>query len=297
MERRHPIQRGLAVIGGIVLGVLVLALGVALVSGDLADTLVIGNTVGVVELRGVIREASEPIEALERFRKNDAVVAVVVRVESPGGAVAPSQEIYEQVWRVRETKPVIASLGNVAASGGYYVASAANVIVADPGTITGSIGAIMEVPYMAPLAEKLGVSQEIVKSGQFKDTGHPLRTLSDDERALLQGMVDEVLKQFVEAVARGRSMAPERVRALADGRIFSGTQAAAAGLVDQLGGLDAATRVAWTQAGQTGDPHVTRVKTRRIPWWLELVRGGARLPDALDLRGGLLLLYRGPGPQ
>jgi protease-4 len=170
-------------------------------------------------------------------------------------------------------------------------------VLADAGTITGSIGAIMEVPYLAPLAEKVGVSQEIVKSGRFKDTGHPLRPLSADERALLQGMVDDVLGQFVDAVAKGRAMDPGRVRELADGRIYSGAQALAAGLVDELGGLEAATRVAWTQAGQTGEPRVTRVKSRRFPWWLELLGGSTFLPDGADLRGGLLFLYRGPAPQ
>src|SRR5207253_8477027 len=202
--------------------------------------------VGVVELRGVIQDAADLVEALERFRTSEATVAVVLRIDSPGGAVAPSQEIYDEVQRVREGgKPVIASLGNVAASGGYYVASAANRILADPGTITGSIGAIMSVPYYAPLAEKIGFAEETVKSGRFKDTGHPLRHLSPDERNLLQGMVDEVLGQFVEAVARGRGMAAARVRSLADGRVYAGTQALAVGLVDKLGGLDAATRMAW----------------------------------------------------
>jgi protease-4 len=297
MARRHPIVRGLAVIGGIAVVLFLLVVAVAILGEGLGGRLMVGNSVGVVELRGVIRDATETIDTLERFRLQDRILAVVLRIDSPGGAVAPSQEIYDHVWRVREKKPVIASLGNVAASGGYYVASAADVILADAGTITGSIGAIMEVPYFAPLAEKLGVSQEIVKSGPFKDTGHPLRTLSSEERGLLQGMVDDVLTQFVDAVARGRKMEPERVRQLADGRIYSGTQAVAAGLVDQLGGLDAATRLAWTRAGQTGEARVTRVKSRRYPWWVELLGGGARLPEGLDLRGGLLLLYRGPAPQ
>jgi protease-4 len=196
----------------------------------------------------------------------------------------------------RERKPVIASLGNVAASGGYYVASAANQIVADPGTVTGSIGAIMTVPYYAPLAEKVGFSEETVKSGRFKDTGHPLRPLSADERTLLQGMVDDVLGQFVDAVARGRSMPAERVRGLADGRIYSGTQAFAAGLVDRLGGLDAATRLAWEEAHQAGEPRVQRVRARRLPWLLQLL-GDTLLSAPRETSGGLFFLYRGPVPE
>jgi protease-4 len=277
-----------------VVGLLVVVAGVTLFGGE--DWLTFGKTVGVVEIRGVIQDATDTIETLERFRAQDSTVAVVVRIDSPGGAVAPSQEIYDEVWRVREQKPVIASLGNVAASGGYYVASAANQIVADPGTVTGSIGAILSVPYYAPLAEKIGVSEETVKSGRFKDTGHPLRRLAPDERALLQGMVDDVLGQFVAAVARGRNMDAARVRSLADGRIYSGTQALAAGLVDQLGGLAAATRLAWDAAHQSGEPRVHRVRARRLPWLLQLLDqallGGTRGAD-----GGLFFLYRGSVPQ
>jgi protease-4 len=195
---------------------------------------------------------------------------------------------------VRDRKPVIASLGSVAASGGYYVASAANKILADPGTITGSIGAIMTVPYYAPLAEKIGFSEETVKSGRFKDTGHPLRKLSPDERALLQTMVDDVLGQFVEAVARGRNMPTARVRSLADGRIYSGTQAVASGLVDRLGGLESAIRLAWQDAKQVGEPRVVRVRPHRLPWIFQLL--GSTLAEAPQSHGGLFFLYRGPLP-
>src|SRR5439155_231782 len=184
----------------------------------------------------VISDAADTVEALDRLRQHDATVGVVLRVDSPGGAVAPSQEMYDAVWRLRARKPVVASLGNVAASGGYYVASAADVVVADPGTLTGSIGAIMEVHNVASLAEKLGVSETVVKSGRFKDVGQPLRPMTEEERVLLQRMVDDVLGQFVDAVARGRGMEAGRVRALADGRLYSGAQAREVGLVDELGG-------------------------------------------------------------
>jgi protease-4 len=280
---------------GVFVGLLVLVAVVALVRGDgLGARLGLTSTVGVLELKGVIADAGDAIDALERFRRHEGTVAVVLRIESPGGGVAPSQELYDEVWRVRDVKPVVASLGNVAASGGYYVASAATLIVADPGTITGSIGAIMSLPYYAPLAEKVGVSEQVVKSGPFKDTGHPLRALSREEQALLQGMVDDVLGQFVEAVARGRGMDPARVRALADGRIYSGAQARAAGLVDELGGLRAATRLAWERAGQVGEPEVVRVRPRRRAWWLDLL-GELLIPDRERLGGGLLFLYPGPG--
>src|SRR5262249_36762765 len=160
---------------------------------------------------------------------------VVLRIDSPGGAVAPSQELYDAVWRVREKKPVVASLGNVAASGGYYVASAANTIFADAGTIPGSIGAIMGVRQYADLAEKGGVGEQVVKSGRFKDAGNPMGPLTPEERALFQEMVDDVLTQFVAAVAKGRGLDEDTVRSLADGRIYSGAAAARVRLVDRLG--------------------------------------------------------------
>jgi len=293
MARRHPVLRLLLVLALSVVALLVLVAGVGLFGGDWFQ---FGNTVGLVELRGVIRDANDTIETLERLRKQDSTVAVVLRIESPGGAVAPSQELYDEVRRVRERKPVIASLGDVAASGGYYVASAANRILADPGTLTGSIGVIMSIPNFEPLAQKIGFSQENVKSGPFKDTGDPLRPLSPQERTYLQGMVDDVLTQFVDAVARGRNMEPERVRALADGRVYSGTQAAAAGLVDQLGGLRDAIELAWSEAHQTGEPRVWRIRPRRLPWLLQLL-GETLLADAPEFRGGLFFLYRGPLPQ
>jgi protease IV len=293
MARRHPILRVFLILAVSAVGLLVLVAGLA-VFGGLDEHTLFGNAVGVVDVRGVIEDATDVIETLERFRRQDGTVAVVLRIDSPGGAVAPSQEIYDEVWRVREQKPVIASLGNVAASGGYYIASAANQIVADPGTITGSIGAIMSVPYYAPLADKIGFSEETVKSGRFKDTGHPLRKLSADERTLLQNMVDDVLGQFVEAVARGRNMPAARVRTLADGRIYSGTQAVASGLVDRLGGLQSAIRLAWQDAKQVGEPRVVRVRPRRLPWIFQLL--GSTLADAPQSHGGLFFLYRGPLP-
>ncbi len=294
MARRHPILRGLLISAGVALALMVLVAGVATIVGsDLGDRLSFGKSVGLLELRGVITDAADAIEALDRFRRNEKTVAVVLRVDSPGGAVAPSQEIYDAVWRVRETKPVIASLGNVAASGGYYVAAAANTIFADPGTITGSIGAIMTVRQISELAQKIGLSEQVVKSGRFKDAGNPLRALSPEERAVFQEMVDDVLTQFVSAVAKGRGMDETEVRPLADGRVYSGAAAHRAGLVDRLGGLAQAIEMAWRDAGQEGEPQVTRVRGQRRAWWLDLL-GQAFLPESSGVSGGLFYLYLGP---
>jgi protease-4 len=292
MARRHPVLRRLAILAGI--GVALL--GVSALVGFARRHAWLGHAVGVAEIHGVIGDDPELLATLDDFRTAAGIVAVVLRIDSPGGAVAPSQEITDAVWRLRERKPVVASLGNVAASGGYYVASAANAIVADPGTLTGSIGVIMEFRNFQGLADKAGVSESVVKSGRFKDIGHPLRPMTDDERALLQAVVDDVEGQFVDAVARGRGMDAARVRAVADGRIFSGAQAKAAGLVDELGGYDTALKLAWTKAGETGEPREERHHARHWPWWMD-VFNEAFAPSPRSLGGGLLFLYRGSDLQ
>jgi protease-4 len=263
---------------------------------DVGMNVGLGSTVAVVELTGEIREAEQLVESLTSLRKDPQVVSVVIRIDSPGGGVAPSQELYEEVVRLREVKPVVASLGNIAASGGYYVAAATSLIVAAPGTLTGSIGVIMDFRQLQGLAEKIGITDQVVKSGPYKDIGHPLRPMTDNERKLLQGMVDDVYQQFVDAVATGRHLDPARVRALADGRLYSGSQAKAAGLVDELGGLTTAVRLAWERGGQTGEPRVRKVKSTWRPWWLDVV-GEALTPVRPGLGGGLLFLYGGPTPR
>ncbi len=279
---------------GVVLALVVLMVGVAAVlGGGLSDRFALGKSIGLLELEGVITDSADAIETLDRFRKQDHTVAVVLRIDSPGGAVAPSQELYDAVWRIREAgKPVVASLGNVAASGGYYVASAAKTIFADPGTITGSIGAIMSIRQLTDLAQKVGVSEQVVKSGPFKDAGSPLRPLTSEERALFQEMVDDVLTQFVMAVAKGREMSETDIRPLADGRIYSGAAAHRVGLVDRLGGLTEAIDAAWREAGQEGEPRVSRAAGRHRAWWLQLL--GQFIPEPARMTGGLFYLYQGP---
>jgi protease IV len=250
-----------------------------------------GNAVALVELRGVIEDTADLIEDVDRLRTDPQTVAVVLRIDSPGGAVAPSQELHAAVLKLRDAKPVVASFGNVAASGGYYVAVAATQIFAAPGSLTGSIGAIMSLGNYQTLAEKIGVTETVIKSGRFKDLGHPLRAMAPDERALLQRMVDDILTQFVDAVATGRKMDPEKVRALADGRIFSGAQAHAEGLVDELGGLSDAVAKAWSLSGQQGEPQLRRLEHRRWPRWITELTESRWLSPPLG--GGLFFLYGG----
>jgi protease-4 len=293
MPRRRPWLRRLGFLVGLVLALVGASAIVRELSGGTLG-LSLGPVVGVVELSGVISDAETACESLAALAKDAQVVSVVLRIDSPGGGVAPSQEIYEEVARVREAKPVIASLGNVAASGGYYVASAATTIVADAGTLTGSIGVIMEFRQLQGLAEKVGVGENVVKSGPYKDIGHPLRPMTPAERALLQGMVDDVYGQFVEAVATGAGSRPTRCGRSRTAGCNSGAQAKAAGL-STSSWLNAAVRLAWERGGQTGEPRVRRVKGAWRPWWLELL--GSLTPARQGLGGGLLFLYGGPTPQ
>ncbi|PLX43208.1 MAG: signal peptide peptidase SppA [Deltaproteobacteria bacterium] len=227
------------------------------------DEITLGDRVGVVKISGFIGEADKAVEALEYFRSDPAVKAVVVRVVSPGGMVAPSQEIHDEVMRVASLKPVVASFGAVAASGGYYLSVPATSIVADPGTITGSIGVIMQFQEYEVLLDKLGFRSRTVKSGAYKDSGSPLREMTEDDRRVMQGVVDDLFDQFVVAVADGRGMEKEKVLELADGRIYSGRQALKAGLVDKLGSFYDAMNLAGTLGGLGDAPEVEYWKPKK----------------------------------
>jgi protease IV len=250
------------------------------------------DRVGVIRIEGVILDAQSTINDLKRFAENPSIKAIVLRIDSPGGGVVPSQEIHDAVRQVRNksNKTVIASMGSVAASGGYYIAVATDRIMANPGTLTGSIGVIMEMANVEGLLKKIGVEGIVIKSGRFKDVGSPLRKMSDEEHELLQSVMDDVHQQFIEAVAEGRALDVTTVRALADGRIFTGRQAKASKLVDELGDLAAAIQLAADVAGIEGVPKV--IEPRRRFSFRELIE--SRLPvlfPKLDLYSGVSLKY------
>lgn len=272
---------------GIVVGVLVLF---NLLFPDL--DLSIEDRIALIRVEGVILDSQTTVTDLKRFGENPSIKAIVIRIDSPGGGVVPSQEIYDAVQRVRNknNKAVIASMGTVAASGGYYIASATDRIIANPGTLTGSIGVIMETANVEGLLKKIGVEGIVVKSGKFKDVGSPLRKMTDEEQALLQSVMDDVHKQFIDAVAEGRALEVSAVQALADGRIFTGRQAKEAKLVDELGNLEDAIQLAADLAGIEGEPKV--VEPRRRFSLRELIesRLSALLPK-LDFYSGVSLKY------
>jgi protease-4 len=228
-----------------------------------SEEVTLGERVGVVKISGFIADAEEAVKALDYFRESPDVKAVVVRVVSPGGVIAPSQEIRDAVKRTAAVKPVVASFGAVAASGGYYLSAPATRIIADAGSITGSIGVIMQFPEYEVLLDKIGMRTRTLKSGPFKDTGSPVRQMTEAEKAVMQSVVDDLFAQFVDVVAEGRKMDRAKVLALADGRIYSGKQALGLGLVDELGGFDAAVRSAGTLSGLGDNPRLERWKRKR----------------------------------
>ena len=214
------------------------------------------DKVALVRVEGPIIEAKTVVEEIKGYVKDSSVRAIVLRVDSPGGGVVPSQEIYNEVKKARAVKKVVVSMGSVAASGGYYISAPADRIVANPGTITGSIGVIMVVPNLKGLLEKVGIKTEVVKSGKNKDLASVFRGIGDEERQIIQGVMDDVHEQFIAAVAEGRRMEMDKTRKISDGRIFSGRQAIGVGLVDEIGDLDDAVKVAGKLAGIDGEPQV-----------------------------------------
>jgi protease-4 len=291
MARRHPILKTLVLLAALGFFVIV---GVASYSYLAHEGLAMlsKRAVAVVTVQGVIEDASDIVRSLDRLAENDGIRAVVLRVDSPGGGVAPSQEIYGAVERVRERKPIVASLGSVAASGGYYVASACDSIVANPGTLTGSIGVIMETGNVTELLKKLGVQGIVVKAGKFKDIGSPLREMTDEERRFLEGLLANVHAQFIAAVAKGRKLPEDQVRPLADGRIYSGQQALELHLIDALGGLRDAVELAATRAGIPGEPRWIEIEKPQPPWWWRRISG--LIENAPAAVPGLEFLYTGP---
>lgn len=224
-----------------------------------------GERIGLVEIEGVILDSKHAVEQLERFENDGSINAVVLRINSPGGGVAASQEIYEAAKRLRHrNKFVIASMGSVAASGGYYIACAADSIMANPGTTTGSIGVISEMMNLTELLNKIGVRFEVIKSGKYKDSGSPYRSMNEEDRKYFQGYVDDAYQQFVGVVAEARRMEKTKVLQYADGRVFTGQQALTFGLVDRLGTYQDALALAAEAAGIEGRPHVVSSRKRKV---------------------------------
>ncbi len=291
--KRHPFITGF---------VFLLCIGIAFILGlwalgqmGLLEDIGVSSKakVAVIDIEGVITKSRPIIAKLNRYKDAEAVKAVIIRIDSPGGSVGPAQEIYEEVVKLREQKSVVASLGSVAASGGYYIASGAHKIIANPGTITGSIGVIIEFANVEELLGKIGLKSVVIKSGKYKDILSPTRQIQAEERQLLQGVIDSIHGQFIDAVAMGRDLPRETVAVIADGRIFSGEQAKNLGLVDELGNLQDAIKIAAELAGIEGRPHVLYPEKKRPSIWEFIIQESLiKLQDTLshnNLRASYIL--------
>ncbi len=222
-----------------------------------------GDKVGIIEVIDVIAESGRTLDDLKRFREDDSIKAIVLRIDSPGGGVGPSQEIFQEVMKTRKIKKVVVSMGSVAASGGYYIAAAGDVIFANPGTITGSIGVIMSFTNFQELFSKIGLKPVVIKSGKYKDIGSATRPLTGKERKLLEDFAADIHEQFIGDIANGRNMDIEKVRASADGRIFSGREGKENGLIDELGNLHDAIDKAGKLGGIIGEVNVVYARVEK----------------------------------
>lgn len=250
-SRRHPYLFFILVSSSIFVAA-ILGISTLIFLGTRESDFNMGEKVGVVEISGIITDAKDTIHNIKKYREDDSIKAIVLRIDSPGGVVGPAQEIFREVRKTIGEKKIIASMGSVAASGGYYVAAGTDGIMANPGTITGSIGVIIGYTNFEEILQKIGLYPVVVKSGEYKDMGSPVRKMTEKEKKLLQDFVDSTHRQFVTAVAEGRKMDPAKVRSVADGRIITGEEAKSLGLVDRLGNIEDAIEWAGRMGGIKG---------------------------------------------
>ncbi|MDI6745079.1 MAG: signal peptide peptidase SppA [Thermodesulfovibrionales bacterium] len=246
----------------VIMGFLILLIVISVIFAIFQKNVPLGEKVAVVRIEGPIMDSKNTTDEIKGYLKDPSIKALVLRVDSPGGAVAPSQEIYAEVKKATLKKKVIVSMGSVAASGGYYISAPANRIIANPGTLTGSIGVIMEIPNIEGLMNKIGIKTEVIKSGRHKDIASAFRKMGKEERLILQSVLDDVHEQFIKAVSNGRKIPFEEAKKLADGRIFTGKQALEARLVDELGTIEDAIAAAGRLAGIKGEPEVVTKKEK-----------------------------------
>ena len=251
-RQKHPVVMGISILAGVFICTWIgMTFFLPLLSNSAGSGLFKAGAgkIGVVELKGMITSPEKTLQELTRFRRDRSIKAIVLRIDSPGGAVGASQEIFEEVKRTAQAKPVVASMGSVAASGGYYAALGASEIMASKGTLTGSIGVIIKFANLAEIFKKIGYRSEVIKSGKLKNIGATDRPMTAEEKMLIQDIIDNVHEQFISAVSESRDLPMEEVRKLADGRIYSGEQALAVGLIDKFGNLNDAVMLAARLAG------------------------------------------------
>jgi len=276
---------GLGVIAALLIFFIAILFFVGRCSGGKSSRFAFGDKIAIVEVKGVITQSSGIIEELQQYLEDDGVKAIILRIDSPGGGVGPAQEIHREILKIKPKKKVVTSMGSVAASGGYYIACASDLIVANPGTITGSIGVIMQFSNLEELLKKIGIKGVVIKSGEHKDIGSPFREMTPEEKRIMQEVLDNVHQQFIQAVAEGRKLDRSKVVQIADGRILTGEQAKNFGLVDKMGNLQDTIDITAKMVGIEGKPNVLYPK-RRISIWELLMRDMASaIIDTLNEKG------------
>lgn len=218
------------------------------------------HAVGVAEIEGEIMTSKDFRKTLKGLVDNEKIKSIVVRIDSPGGAVGASEEMFAAIKAANAKKPVVCSMGSIAASGGFYAAMGCKKILANPGTLTGSIGVIMMTPNVNEIMGHYGVNMTVIKSGQYKDTGSPFRPVTPEDKQFLQNLVDAAYQEFVRVVSEARGLPVDKVKAFADGRILTGKQALEAGAIDELGDLDRAAKISLELAGDTEEPEIIMPK-------------------------------------
>jgi len=283
--KRKRILIGLGVIAGLLIFFFAILFMIGRYSGGKSSRFAFGDKIAIVEVKGVITQSSGIIEELQQYLEDDGVKAIILRIDSPGGGVGPAQEIYREIIKIKSKKKVVTSMGSVAASGGYYIACASNLIVANPGTITGSIGVIMQFSNFEELLKKIGIKGVVLKSGEHKDIGSPFREMTPEEKRIMQEVLDNVHQQFIQAVAEGRKLDRSKVVQIADGRIMTGEQAKNLGLVDQMGNLQDTIDITAKMVGIEGKPNVIYPKRRLSIWELLMRDMASAIIDVLNEKG------------
>lgn len=283
MKRRRILTGLLAIV--VLLAVFFSALFLIVRLSGKPGHLPFGDKIAVVEIKGVITQSSGVIEEIHQHLADESVKAIILRVDSPGGGVGPSQEIHREIVKAKQKKKIVTSMGAVAASGGYYVACASHLIVANPGTITGSIGVLMQFSNLEELLKKIGIKGVVLKSGEHKDIGSPFREMTPEEKRIMQETLDNVHQQFIQAVAEGRSLDRTKVVPIADGRIMTGEQAKQLGLVDKMGNLQDAIDEATKLVGIEGKPEVIYPRKKLSLWELLMRDMASVILEALNEKG------------
>lgn len=283
------------------IGLVVLIITLAKLGGDQTETVTSGSgsKIAVVELKGTIVSSEDIVRQLKKYRENSSIKGILLRVDSPGGGVVASQEIYEEVKKTRDSgKPVVVSMGALAASGGYYVSCGASRLVANRGTLTGSIGVISEFLQLKQALDKLGIGVKTIKSGKLKDSGSSTRPMSSEDERYFQELMDNVHRQFIRVVEEERHIPHADAIKIADGRVFTGEEAVGIKLVDTLGTYEDAVKIAADLAGITGEPSIVRERKRRSLWEVMFSDVGESLSDLKqEVLSKPALSYRFTGPN